>query len=170
MKTKLKIHKWPSKILRKKTKRVKEVDQVIKSILDQMYLLMKTADGVGLAANQAGLNMSLVVIEADGRIFKLVNPEITQREGAINFKEGCLSFPGIELDIKRSRKIKVNALDQEGKSLELELDGLLAVVFQHEIDHINGISFIDRVSFWQRARIKHKLRRIKKSNSQTLES
>ncbi len=164
MKTKLRIHKWPEKILRQKSRKVQEIDSVIAAILEEMYVLMKANDGVGLASNQVGLGMQLVVIEAEGRTFKLVNPDITEREGSLIFKEGCLSFPGIELEVKRSRKIKVEALDNKGAPLSLELEGVLAVIFQHEIDHINGINFIDRVSFLQRLRILPKLRRIKKSN------
>ncbi len=162
MKTKLKIHKWPEKILRRKAKKVEKVDEVVENILDQMYLLMKSSDGVGLAANQAGVGMQLVVIEFGGQVFKLVNPEIVERKGSMVVKEGCLSFPGIELDIKRNNKIKVKALDQKGNPLSLSLDDALAVVFQHEIDHINGVVFIDRISLLQRLKIVSKLKKIKK--------
>jgi peptide deformylase len=160
-KTKLKIHKWPDKILKKKANKVDEVDQVIESFLDQMYILMKATDGIGLAANQVGLTMQLVVIELEGKVYKLVNPKITRKEGTIAFKEGCLSFPGIELEIKRSHKICVEALDSKGKPVILNPEGVLAVVFQHEIDHINGITFIDRVSFWRRLMITPLLNKIK---------
>ncbi|MFO8053466.1 MAG: peptide deformylase [Candidatus Omnitrophota bacterium] len=161
MKTKLKIHKWPDRILREKTKDIKEPDEVIENILDQMYVLMKASDGVGLAANQVGLAMPLIVIEAEGNIYKLINPKITKKEGSITFKEGCLSFPGIELEIKRSHKICVEALDFKGRPVSFNLQGVLAVVFQHEIDHINGITFIDRISFWKRLMITPLLNKIK---------
>lgn len=162
MKTKLKIHKWPDKILKKKAKRIEKPDEVIEDILNQMYILMKASDGIGLAANQVGLAMPLIVIEAEGNIYKLINPKITKREGSITFKEGCLSFPGIELDVKRNNKICVEALDLKGKPVFFNLQGVLAVVFQHEIDHINGITFIDRVSFWKRLMIAPALDKIKK--------
>ncbi len=164
MGTKLKIHKWPDKILKKKAEEVKEVGESIRNILGEMYILMKASDGAGLAANQVGLAMKLLVIEAKGRVFKLVNPKIIKRQGSITFREGCLSFPGIELDITRNRKISLEALDENGQSVYFEPEGVLAVVFQHEIDHINGITFIDRISFWQRLKITPKLRKIKKSN------
>ncbi|MCF7877647.1 MAG: peptide deformylase [Candidatus Omnitrophica bacterium] len=164
MKTKLKIHKWPDKILTKKSAKIERPDQDTKDILDQMYVLMKATDGVGLAANQVGLAMQLIVIEAGGEIYKLVNPKITKREGSIALQEGCLSFPGIELEIKRSHKVFIEALDQKGKPVSLKPEGVLAVIFQHEIDHINGVTFIDRVSFWQRLKISSKLKKIKKGD------
>ncbi len=164
-KTKLKIHKWPDKILKKKAKEVQDIDQVVENILDQMYILMKSSDGVGLAANQAGLDMQLVVVEVDKEVFKLINPRIIKREGSLVIKEGCLSFPGLELEVKRSRKIKVEALNQKGVPLTLEPEGASAVVFQHEIDHINGVAFIDRVSFLERIKIIPKLKRIRKGGA-----
>jgi peptide deformylase len=164
MKTKLKIHKWPDRILTKQSAKIEKPDQDIKEILDQMYILMKASGGVGLAANQVGLAMQLIVIEAGGEIYKLINPKITKREGSITLQEGCLSFPGIELEVKRSHKVFIEALDQKGKSVSLKPEGVLAVVFQHEIDHINGVTFIDRVSFWQRLKISSKLKKIKKGD------
>lgn len=162
MQTRLKIRSWPEKILKRRSQEVKEVDLVIRNILDQMYIVMKSSDGLGLASNQVGLDMQLIVVEVEGQVFKLANPKITKREGAISFKEGCLSFPGIELSIKRSRKVRVEALDQEGKPFDVETEGLLAIVFQHEIDHVNGINFIDRISFWRRVRVMPRLKKLKK--------
>lgn len=164
-KTKLRIHTWPEKILRKKCQKVKKVDAEIKSIFNEMLALMRFSGGVGLAANQAGLNLSLLVIEIENQIFKLINPRIVEKKGVIKFSEGCLSFPGLELDIKRANKVKVLAQDEENNQIEIEAEGFLAVIFQHEIDHIEGIVFIDRASFWQRAKAGFKLRKIiKKTN------
>ncbi len=168
MKTKLKIHKWPDKILKEKAKKVEAIDEVIANILDQMYILMKTSDGIGFAANQAGLALQLIVIEFEGKVYKLINPKITKREGITSFKEGCLSFPGIELEIKRNNKICLEALNRQGKSVYFEPEGLLAVIFQHEIDHINGTTFIDRVSLWQRLKIAPQLNKIKKGEPNEL--
>lgn len=164
MKTKLKIHKWPDKILTKQSAKIERPDQDTKDILDQMYILMKASDGVGLAANQVGLAMQLIVIEAGGEIYKLINPKITKREGSITLQEGCLSFPGIELEVKRSDKVFIEALDPKGQPVSLKPEGVLAVIFQHEIDHINGVTFVDRVSFWQRLKMSSKLRKIKKGD------
>jgi peptide deformylase len=125
-----------------------------------MIALMRISGGVGLAANQAGLDLSLIVIEYQDQIFRLVNPRIIRKEGWISFIEGCLSFPGLEVEVRRSEKVWVRALDEKGVSVVLEADGFLAVVFQHEIDHINGIPFIDRISFWQKLKIAPKLKLI----------
>ncbi len=159
-KTKLRIHIWPEKILRKKCRKVERVDSDIKRLLDEMLLLMRFSGGVGLAANQAGLDLSLLVIEVENHTFKIVNPRIIKKEGSISFIEGCLSFPGLELEIKRANKVWILAQDEEGKSVEIKAEGFLAVIFQHEIDHIEGIVFIDRISFWQRIKAEFKLRKI----------
>lgn len=158
--TKLRIHTWPEEILKKECKRVGEVDDAIRAYFKEMIALMRVSGGVGLAANQAGLDLSLIVIEYQDRIFRLVNPRIIRGEGSISFIEGCLSFPGLEVEVRRSEKVWVRALDEKGASVVLEADGFLAIVFQHEIDHINGIPFIERISFWQRLKITPKLKLI----------
>ncbi|MBD3263580.1 MAG: peptide deformylase [Candidatus Omnitrophica bacterium] len=159
-KTKLRIHTWPEKILRCRCREVKEVNEEIRSLLDEMHSLMLIKGGVGLAANQAGIGLRLIVIETEDRLFKLVNPRIVKRTGKIYFKEGCLSFPGLELNIKRSHKAWVIALDEKGEKLELETEGILAVVFQHEIDHINGTGFIERASLREKIKAYPQLRKI----------
>lgn len=161
-KIELKIHTWPDKILRSKCKKVDVVNENIRQILDGMYSLMHENKGVGLAANQAGLNLRLIVIEAEDKFFKLINPCIVKKEGKISMLEGCLSFPGLELEIKRPKKVWVRSLDEKGETLDLEVEDILAIIFQHEIDHLNGISFIDRIPFWKRIGILKKLRAIKK--------
>ncbi len=161
-KTGLKIHTWPDKILKKSCNRVEKFDYQIKNTFDEMYRLMKKSQGIGLAANQVGLDLSLIVIEVRDKIFRLVNPRIIKKEGAIKFEEGCLSFPGLTLEIKRGRKVWVSALDEEGDPLDIEAEGILSVVFQHEIDHINGVVFIDRVNLWKRFSLLPKLKEISK--------
>jgi peptide deformylase len=157
---KLRIHTWPEKILRTRCKEVKKVDAQISRLLDEMLVLMRIHNGVGLAGNQAGLNLRLITVEAEGQVFKLVNPHIVKKEGSICFTEGCLSFPGLELEVKRANKVRVRALDERGEPLDLEAEGILAVIFQHEIDHINGVAFIERISFWQRLRSASTLKEI----------
>ena len=158
--TKLRIHTWPEDVLRKKCQKIGKVDERVKCLLNEMLSLMRVSGGAGLAGNQAGLDLSLVVIELENQIFKLVNPKIVKREGSVSFPEGCLSFPGLELEVKRNDKVWVSALNEEGKFVEIEAEGFLAVIFQHEIDHIEGITFIDKVSFWQKAKAYPKLRKI----------
>ncbi|OQX86259.1 MAG: peptide deformylase [Candidatus Omnitrophica bacterium 4484_70.2] len=128
---------------------------------------MKEKGGIGLAANQAGLDLKLVVIDIPpfktnkNIVFKLINPKILKKEGRRKFEEGCLSFPNLSLTIKRAERVWVEALDERGKILNLEAKGILSIVLQHEIDHINGIVFIDRLSFWERVKILPKLRKLK---------
>ena len=152
-KIKLRIYTWPEKILKKKCKRVDDVDRRTKKNLEEMLSLMRISGVVGLAANQVGLDLSLVVIEAKDRIFKLVNPCILKKEGTVRFTEGCLSFPGLELEIKRANRVWVSALDENGEEMNLELEGFLAVIFHHEIDHVNGVVFIDRINLWQKIKV-----------------
>jgi len=161
--TKLKIVTWPNKILRKKCKKVENINEDIIRIFNEMYKVMVSSKGIGLAANQVGLDLSLIIIEFENKIFKLVNPKIIKKEGRIRFREGCLSFPNIELDINRAKKVWVEALDEHGNELNLELENTLAVVFQHEIDHINGITFIYRVPFFKRLKVLFKLKKMLKN-------
>ncbi|MFH1768976.1 MAG: peptide deformylase [Candidatus Omnitrophota bacterium] len=161
-KTKLRIHHWGDKILRVKARPVKEVNDETREILGEMYLLMKLSDGLGLAANQAGIDLQLVVIETKEGVFKLVNPRIIRKRGSVVYEEGCLSFPGISLEVKRAKKIWVESLDEKGDPFSLEAEGVLAVALQHEIDHINGVVFIDRVSFFKRVFLSKKLKDIAK--------
>ena len=159
-KTKLRIHTWPEKILRKKCKQVEKVDDEIRDLLSEMVLIMRISEGVGLAANQAGINLKLLVVEIDNKLFKLVNPRITKKEGTLCFLEGCLSFPGLELKVKRNDKVWISAQDENGKAVNFQVKGPLAVIFQHEVDHLEGVVFIDRVSFWQKLKLAPKLRAI----------
>jgi peptide deformylase len=159
--TKLKIHVWPDPILRKKCRLVSTVDDDIRKQLEQMRLLMHSQNGIGLAANQAGLDASMIVCEIKGACIKLINPTIVKASGMVRFKEGCLSFPGIEIDVRRFAKILVKAKNEFGQDVEFEVDDVLAIILQHEIDHINGIPFIFRVPFWKRLKLAAKLAAIK---------
>lgn len=138
------------------------MDARVREFLDRMCMLMRLHKGVGLAANQVGLDERLIVVEVTDRVYKLVNPRITRKEGEIAFLEGCLSFPGLEIKIKRANKIWISALDESGQDIDIEASGVLAVVFQHEIDHIDGIVFISRLDLLERLkaltrpRLKHK--------------
>lgn len=163
METKLKIHLYGDKILRKKASFVDEITPQIKELLDEMVVLMKLNHGIGLAANQVGVALKLIVVDLEGKIMKLINPVITKHRGKIDSDEGCLSFPGLTIKIKRWEEIWVSALNDEGEEINLEAHGLSSVVLQHEIDHINGILFIDRLPFWKRWKIYPILKKIKKT-------
>ncbi|MFA7114699.1 MAG: peptide deformylase [Candidatus Omnitrophota bacterium] len=159
-KTELRIHTWPEKILRKKLKKVDEVDANIRQLLDAMVELMVAKNGIGLAGNQAGLDLRLVVLYHDERFFKLINPEIIKKEKKIMSPEGCLSFPGLEVEVPRFERVWVRALNENGDKVSYEAEGLLAIIFQHEIDHTNGLTFVDRLSFFNRLKKRKILKKI----------
>lgn len=157
-KTELEVKRYGNPALRKKCRKVQKVNSEVKEILKGMINLMRKEKGVGLAANQAGFELALVVVETPEKLYKLINPKITKKKGKIVFEEGCLSFPEINLSIKRAKEVWVNFLNEEGRKIHLRADGTLAVILQHEIDHINGVLFIDRVSFFKKLKIKPKLK------------
>ncbi len=164
----LEIKKYPDKILKEKTtlidpESIKNDD--LQRLIDDMTETMYAMRGIGLAANQVGIPKRLCVVDISIReqknpLIVLINPVIIGREGKEEAEEGCLSLPGYLQTIKRSAKVIVKAFDREGKTIEMEATGLLARVFQHEIDHLDGLLIIDRISPIKREFFK---RRYKKS-------
>jgi peptide deformylase len=156
----LEIVKYPSKILGRKAMAVQEVTPEITKLLDDMAETMYAAPGVGLAAPQVGAELRCIVVDTgikmpDGscrqNLAHFINPEITKKEGEIEWEEGCLSVPEFTYKIKRANSIHVKALDRLGRPLELDAEGLFAVAIQHEIDHLDGRLIIDSVSRLKRA-------------------
>jgi len=151
MKT-LKILTYPDKFLSEPTKPVENIDEKIQNLIKDMASIMYQAPGIGLAAIQVGINKSLLVYDVSPRDEKrslqvLINPRIVESEGTtISEDEGCLSVPDFRANVKRAASVLVEAFDNKEKPLRIEAEGLLAVVLQHEIDHLNGILFIDRIS------------------------
>ena len=131
-------------ILRKKARSVDNVNSRIRSLLEDMAETMYHADGAGLAAPQVGILRRLVVLDIGVGLIKLINPVIVEADGEQQEQEGCLSIPGIYGEVKRPEKVTVKALDENGKPLDLEGVGLLARALCHEIDHLDGILFIDK--------------------------
>ncbi len=153
----LEILKFPHRVLRQKARRVEQIDETIHRLVEDMTETMYRAPGIGLAANQVGVPRRVIVVdvsagEAPENRLVLVNPEILHREGRVTTEEGCLSVPDLREDVTRSGRVVVRALDLEGRRVELEADDLLAVALQHEIDHLDGILFIDRISQLKRSR------------------
>lgn len=138
------IRKNGDGVLRKKAKPVTEINPHILTILEDMAQTMYLNDGVGLAANQIGVLRRLVVIDVGEGLLELINPEIVYEEGEQVGAECCLSIPGVVGEVKRPKKVKVKYLDREGKEREIEGEDLLARALCHEIDHLNGVLFIDR--------------------------
>lgn len=154
-------------ILRKKTTRLEKYDESLDQLVEDMFETMYDANGIGLAANQVGVDLALATIdisEADESIepFVIINPEIIESEGAEMMEEGCLSIPGIHENVKRAEYIKVRYMTRENKIIEREAEGLHARVIQHETDHLNGTFFVDRVSPVKRRFLKRKLDTIAK--------
>jgi len=148
------IRKYPDPVLRKQTDPVRTIDGTIQRLIDDLVETMHDAPGVGLAANQVGVPLQVAVIDLSTRedparrhpLLVIINPEILSMEGAVIEEEGCLSIPEYTETVKRAQKVKVRALDRDGKSFEVEAEGLMAKALQHEIDHLNGLLFVDRLS------------------------
>ncbi len=132
-------------VLREKAKRVKKIDASVQKLIDDMIDTMRAAPGVGLAAPQVGQSLRVIVIETpDDGLLVLVNPAIVKTSGERRVTEGCLSVPGYQAEITRSRQVTVKALDREGKEIRIKaVENLLAQALEHEIDHINGVLYID---------------------------
>ncbi|MGK7908688.1 MAG: peptide deformylase [Synechococcus sp.] len=155
-KTKLKnppfdIHKLGDRVLRQPAKRISKIDDSIRDLARQMLQTMYSADGIGLAAPQVGINKRLIVVDCDpdqpnAEPLVLINPEVRDRSNdAVLGQEGCLSIPEVFLDVKRPSKIIVSFKDTSGRPKRIKASGLLARVIQHEIDHLDGVMFVDRV-------------------------
>lgn len=137
-------------ILREETKPVAEVTEELRSLAADMFETMHAAQGIGLAAPQVGRTERIAVVEVEGAQFVLVNPEVIRTEGKAKGEEGCLSIPDVYGDVERPARCTVRATGLDGKTYEVEADGLLARCFQHEIDHLNGKLFIDYLSVLKR--------------------
>lgn len=138
-------------LLRKRSREVEVVDDKIKQLLDDMYDTLKASnDGIGLAAPQVGVLKRVIIIdlgeEGDGKVYKLINPVITKRKGEQVCREGCLSVPGLLGDVVRPKEITVEALDENGKKIVIKAKDLFAICLSHEIDHLDGILFIDKAT------------------------
>lgn len=147
----LEILKYPDPNLKKKSQPIIKVDENIRQLVADMAETMYAAPGVGLAAPQVGRHLRLVVIDITPpphpkNLLVLINPEIVAGEGEITWEEGCLSVPELSDEVKRKKRVTVRYQNLEGENCEITGDDLLAVVLQHEIDHLDGILFIDRLS------------------------
>ena len=131
--------------LRKISRPVKEIDKRTKVLLDDMAETMYAAEGVGLAAPQVGVLRRIVVIDVGDGLLELINPEIIESSGSAVNPEGCLSIPGRRCTVERPAKVKVRALNRKGKQIEVEGEGLLAMALCHELDHLDGILYIDKM-------------------------
>ncbi len=158
----LQVRRYPDPVLRKKAQPVKTVTERDKGLIEDMVETMKLSEGVGLAATQVGISKRIIVYNPscdEWRSDALINPVIVKKRGSEKKEEGCLSLPGINGLVCRSTYIQVEGLDIKGKPVCFEAKGLLARIFQHEIDHLDGILFIDRLSPVKRFMAKRKLKK-----------
>ncbi len=142
----LEIRKAGDKVLKEQAAPVAKIDRRVKKLLEDMAETMYAANGVGLAAPQVGSSLRAIVLDAGDGLLELVNPVITAAEGCELGNEGCLSIPGMYGEVERCAKVKVEGLSREGKKVVVEGEGFLARVLQHEIDHLDGVLFIERAS------------------------
>nr|WP_305888725.1 peptide deformylase [Methylomonas sp. SURF-2] len=156
---------FPDKRLRTVAEEVSQVDDNIKTLVDDMLETMYSAKGVGLAATQVNVHKRIIVMDVSedkDEPICLINPKIIAQDGVEESEEGCLSVPGFFEKVSRAEHIKVQALNRDGESFELEARDLLAVCIQHEMDHLQGKLFVDYLSAFKRNRIKAKLDKIHK--------
>lgn len=156
----LPILRYPDVRLKKVAAPVQKIDDGIRALVRDMAETMYEAPGIGLAATQVNVHQQVIVIdisETKDDLLVLINPEITHKDGLHVGEEGCLSVPGIYDKVERAEQVTVRFLDAGGKSRTLEADGLLAVCIQHEMDHLQGLVFVDHLSLLKQNRIKAKL-------------
>ena len=165
----LKIIKAPDPILKKQCLPIDEVDDTIRRLMDDMLETMYDAPGIGLAAPQVAIHKRIIVVDgsekdAEREPLFLANPELIQTSNELTtFNEGCLSFPDQYAEVERPKTVKVRYLDYNSEIKEIDADGLLSTCIQHEIDHLNGKLFVDRISLLKRNIIIRKMKKIKKT-------
>jgi peptide deformylase len=146
----LPLHLLGSPALRQRSAELPAVDDDVRRLIDDMFETMEAARGVGLAANQVGVARRVAVIDADGTRFAMVNPVIVEAEGRATVEEGCLSIPEVFGDVTRPERVVLEALDRDGQAFRLAAEGLIARAIQHELDHLDGILFLDHLGLMKR--------------------
>ena len=141
-----KVLRFPNPVLRKKARSIKRITPEIRQLIDELVETMRAAPGVGLAAPQIGESVRVIVADIGNGVIALINPKIITIQGKQTFTEGCLSLPGVEAPVTRAAKVTVKGMDKSGEQVTIEAKDLMATVLQHEIDHLDGHVFIDRVA------------------------
>ncbi|XOD70077.1 MAG: peptide deformylase [Sodalis sp. (in: enterobacteria)] len=161
---------YPDKLLRTVAKPVDEINYGIHRIVDKMFETMYANEGIGLAATQVDIHQQIIVIDVSknrNQRFVLINPQLLEKSGETGIEEGCLSIPDQRGFVLRAKKVKVKALDRDGKTFELVVDDLLAICIQHEMDHLVGKLFIDYLSPLKRQRIRQKMEKLARISTRT---
>lgn len=165
MAEKLKIYTFPESVLKKKAETVGNINGELQQLIDDMGETMYDAPGIGLAANQVGVLKRILVYDLSPKgesrkLCALINPEIVEAEGKILHDEACLSVIDYSAEVTRHVQVKVKGFDRDGCPVDIEAEGLLAICLQHEIDHLNGVLFIDHISSLKRALYKKRLKKM----------
>nr|WP_321513421.1 peptide deformylase [uncultured Pseudodesulfovibrio sp.] len=158
---KLEICTWPDEVLAAQAKILEEVTPELKELIENMIETMYESDGVGLAAPQVGESIRLICVDQTGPKVRgdlrvLINPEIVECDGEVDSEEGCLSCPELSVKVKRSEHVVCKALDQDGKEVVINTAGFLAIILQHEIDHLDGVTLADRAGRLKKAMYRKK--------------
>ena len=163
----LEVLRFPDERLRTIAQNVVSFGPTIQQIIDDMFETMYAEEGIGLAATQVNIHQRIIVIDTSedrtGRLV-LINPELLEQRGSTGIEEGCLSVPECRALVPRAEWVKIRAQDRQGKSFELETDGLLAICIQHEMDHLIGKLFVDYLSPLKRQRIRQKMGKLERHN------
>jgi peptide deformylase len=162
------LHLLGSPVLRQRSAEVDSVDDDIRRLVDDMYETMDAARGIGLAANQVGVARRVAVVDADEDRFEMIDPVILEAEGRAAAEEGCLSIPEIYGDVSRPERVVIEATDRHGHRYRKEATGLKARAIQHEIDHLDGILFLDHLSLVKRQMLLARYRREHKDDTSYL--
>lgn len=152
-------------MLREKARAVAEVTDEVRNLIKGMAGTMYENKGIGLAAPQVGVKSRVIVVDGGQGLLALINPQILSSLDEELAEEGCLSLPEITIEVKRAKKIRVKGLSEEGKNIEIEAEGLLARAIQHEVDHLNGILMIDRISYARRQLLRSQLKKLEKAHA-----
>lgn len=165
------IIKYPDPVLMKKAEPVHNIDENIQELINNMSMLMYNASGIGLAANQVGVAMRVIIFDIDYKskgesLVTLINPVIKSAEETISLDEGCLSVPDFQGHVTRKKHLLVEGVDRHGNPVKIEAEDLQAVCIQHEIDHLNGTLIIDHVSHLKRSLYKRKIMKLMKKTRQ----
>jgi peptide deformylase len=161
----LRLHLLGSPVLRQHSAEVKVVDDDVRRLVEDMLETMEAAKGLGLAANQVGVARRVAVVDVDGDRFAMIDPRIVESEGRATAEEGCLSIPEIYADVTRPDRVVIEALDADGNLYRKDATGLKARAIQHEIDHLDGILFLDHLSLIKRQMLMAKWRREHKDDT-----
>lgn len=156
--SKLAIVTYPDPVLSCKSFPVETVDAQVVELIQGMSRIMVSAQGIGLAAPQVGVARRVITVNVGDGLICLINPVMLDRQGKAMMEEGCLSCPGIAVNVARSERVRVRGLDLDGKEVIIEAEGLKARVLQHEVDHLDGILILDKLPWLERAMAKRKLR------------